>query len=1273
CSDYSQTAQWYVDRYLTLHHNLKTDLSFDHDQDPSTPERTFEFGGIIPVRTGHASYISYREGISKYTTTAKYHESFLDLRMTGPRVAQYWMTNNPELEDIWLVCNIGEDWVTMPDGTDGVSAYFNAHYENGTVDYTPQVAQKASWYTPTTPAAVHDSIHYNQIGYNEVGRESVRNTMVYLGINEPEDVETTVELVTWDGITLADELKASKVGSSGTLVVPKVYPVYKSKEVTYELGEGLSYNYYDLLAESYLTSGTLSAINVQSNTVVVSGRELTSYQWELKNGTLISTGENENKITRTSGKTENGLFIDTQYAFEKPFVLLPDENWLLEWKMSGAWIDAESTTSKKLFNEDGASATPGASTILVSGKYNRLSIGYYGTTTHVSYGVNLNEYNIDVTQEHTYRLYNVINEDNTNTIYLFVDGEQIGPMTRYFTGSSGDMGTESNALSGRELSFGYMGTAKYALDQGIINYVTVIESGALQDVHVHDFSEWTEVSAPTKDNPGIFEKTCALCGHVQTTYVDGVWQLYDWAEHVNELPESYCSNTNLWLNQTHDDEFFTSGTHWSVHSSGTVTSITIPVTEGDHLYATSFGKAKENGHASSNGIRMTWFDDYGPIKTLAPADTYAEFSANGGYLVAPEGAKYANIPMWKITDENEVYILNAEHDYSNWTITKYPSSTENGEKVRTCSVCNHEEKEVIVCEHDKTTSWDVDGDGVLEILAIGNSFSVDALEYAYQIAQDLGVENVVVGNLYIGGCSLETHANNARGDKSAYTYYFNDNSTWVTKKNYKMSTALTERSWDYISMQQWSALSGVESSYNQDFTDLIAYVKDQISSDKNENKNLCTKLGWHMTWAYQQDSTHSSFVNYNKDQMTMYNAIVSAVQSKILTNEHIDFVVPSGTAVQNTRTSLLGDTLTRDGYHMSYDIGRYLTGLMFIKTVTGLSIDEIDYAPSGVSAEEKEILIEAVNAAFKTPYEVTQSTHIQVMPDDSYLLLNFDIENGAYWHPQKENGYQSTIKDATNSDKFFATIRFTKEDLPVGSIILLESGWQYRPDGWVEDIVQTGTRENVTSKSYVLVTEEWWSNYTLRAFNVSKQSKTSLEDMSEEDLKDVLKIYVPSHTHRYESIITAPTCTEQGYTTHTCSVCGYSELKLQEIDLTNLFTWTDGLMIDATSGRQLSYNGWMASDYVDISMLDSIKLVTADTINAGTSTGLAFYDADKNYISGVKHTDGIGDVYGVLTHELEVPENAVYLRTTWYSKNHAHYDESFGEFYAKTVSEFVPA
>ena len=42
---------------------------------------------------------------------------------------------------------------------------------------------------------------------------------------------------------------------------------------------------------------------------------------------------------------------------------------------------------------------------------------------------------------------------------------------------------------------------------------------------------------------------------------------------------------------------------------------------------------------------------------------------------------------------------------------------------------------------DQITSWTAE-DNVLKILTVGNSFSVDSMEYFYQIAQAVGVENI---------------------------------------------------------------------------------------------------------------------------------------------------------------------------------------------------------------------------------------------------------------------------------------------------------------------------------------------------------------------------------------------------------------------------------------------------------------------------------------------------------------------------------------------------
>ena len=122
---------------------------------------------------------------------------------------------------------------------------------------------------------------------------------------------------------------------------------------------------------------------------------------------------------------------------------------------------------------------------------------------------------------------------------------------------------------------------------------------------------------------------------------------------------------------------------------------------------------------------------------------------------------------------------------------------------------------------------------------------------------------------------------------------------------------------------------------------------------------------------------YATLPTYGSNQMTMYNAIVSSVKSQILTKSEIKKVIPNGTAVQNLRTSFIGDKITRDGYHMSYDKGRYVTALTFAKSLTGCDLSSITYTPSSYTytAEEITAMKEAADNACAKPYEVTVSIY----------------------------------------------------------------------------------------------------------------------------------------------------------------------------------------------------------------------------------------------------------------------------------------------------------
>ena len=390
-------------------------------------------------------------------------------------------------------------------------------------------------------------------------------------------------------------------------------------------------------------------------------------------------------------------------------------------------------------------------------------------------------------------------------------------------------------------------------------------------------------------------------------------------------------------------------------------------------------------------------------------------------------------------------------------------------------------------------------DGVLRILTIGNSFSDDTMQYVYQIAKALGIEKIELGNLYIGGCTLDTHAKNARGDLPAYEYRQNKDGEWKTTANYKMSNAITSKDWDFISLQQASGSSGISSTYAElDY--MIGYVKD-----------LCptARLVWNMTWAYQQNTTHEEFSKYDSDQMTMYEGILATVNEVVASSENISLIIPNGTAIQNARTSYVGDTLTRDGFHLSLEFGRYIAGLTMVYTLTGISPENISYSPAGVDENMRTIAVEAAINAVASPFSVTASTHTTAPSIDFSLYNELDLgwTPYTYWHSSAGDDNHNRL---ISNPSFYGTRKLTRDDLPVGSVIVLADGWIYRPDGWIGNAkTDDAKRPAESTTTMVIVTEEWWGEFTHRAFNLYLPDRSSLEQTSDDTIRAALKIYVP--------------------------------------------------------------------------------------------------------------------------------------------------------------------
>ena len=324
-----------------------------------------------------------------------------------------------------------------------------------------------------------------------------------------------------------------------------------------------------------------------------------------------------------------------------------------------------------------------------------------------------------------------------------------------------------------------------------------------------------------------------------------------------------------------------------------------------------------------------------------------------------------------------------------------------------------------------TVTVEDENDGVLKVLAIGNSFSEDALEYYLHGLANAAGEEIVIGNLYIGGAELAQHLENATADANSYSYRkVGVSGSKSATADISIATALADENWDYISFQQVSQESGNYETFTASLPGLYDYVSERVD-------NPDTKYLLHQTWAYAQNSTHSGFVNYDNDQMTMYEAIVDAYgQAKDLIPAYA--IVPAGTAIQNARTSYLGDNFNRDGYHLN-EIGRYTAASTWFEILFDQSVVGNSYMPEAFTPLEIEIAQHAAHEAVQNPGEVTELTEYQnaggsgIIEDDVYINFG-NSSTTAGW-----NSLSSFLEGATVPNLTYENNEFTGIELAVES------------------------------------------------------------------------------------------------------------------------------------------------------------------------------------------------------------------------------------------------
>lgn len=284
-----------------------------------------------------------------------------------------------------------------------------------------------------------------------------------------------------------------------------------------------------------------------------------------------------------------------------------------------------------------------------------------------------------------------------------------------------------------------------------------------------------------------------------------------------------------------------------------------------------------------------------------------------------------------------------------------------------------------VVKQPADTTTPVSDGKTLKMLCLTSSFGVDTTELLAKVAYAEGATDVVIGRLYASGCTLEKHVLNSQSSLGLYDNYYKSTPTgdWTTTPGVPLLPVLKEEDWDIIYIQQGAAAAALPETYGNYLDQLIEFI------DKNKT-NPNARYVWNLTWAYQGDSTQPVFAGtFGSDQMAMYDALISTVKEQILTRTDFSAVIPSGTAVQNARTSYFGDNLCKDTYHLN-NLGKVIAAYTAWSKLTGQTITEVKLQnpistrdlpspPAILSEDDKKVIVESVNNAIANPYEITQS------------------------------------------------------------------------------------------------------------------------------------------------------------------------------------------------------------------------------------------------------------------------------------------------------------
>ena len=272
----------------------------------------------------------------------------------------------------------------------------------------------------------------------------------------------------------------------------------------------------------------------------------------------------------------------------------------------------------------------------------------------------------------------------------------------------------------------------------------------------------------------------------------------------------------------------------------------------------------------------------------------------------------------------------------------------------------------------------------VKVLAVGNSFSANALHHFSEIVKASGNQTVAV-NAMIGGCDFERHMRHA----DAFEAQPDDPQGRPYPGGKSLRDLLVAEKWDFVTIQQASHKSFRPETFHPHADRLIAYIKKYAPQ---------AEIVIHETWAYRDDHRwfleHEKYLDQPVSRDAMYQGLRSAYDG--LAKDTGFRMIPCGDAMElarldpawgkfvpdpsfnpktavhpalpkNEKRSLHSGyswkknaktgayTLGKDAFHANQQ-GEYLLGCVWLEFFFGQSAIGNAFVPKGMDAGDAAVL-----------------------------------------------------------------------------------------------------------------------------------------------------------------------------------------------------------------------------------------------------------------------------------------------------------------------------